>query len=361
MKKLFLALSAVVCVVAAVGFCAVEKPLEAFVCVYAIPAALAISFGNPHCLGVKGVVFDVQLTNYAHGIAPDFTSSLAELMAPQCIAPAASGQYIAFDDDEAFRYIETRRALGGDMAMIDFPTGSPRFNCDPHALGIPTDAFELERVGEAGVQMLRESKVRTLVSRNALSREKRVFAAYEAGVSAVSGPGDWTDPTVDPVDELDAMVSDLATETGNASIDLVIGLPALKQFRKHPKVKARFPGVDIMNVNLQALVNLLMIPVRGHVGMLPIVMEKSGKAAVKTNIVGARVYALISQKNPSPFDPSAAKTFTTKLGQVDGVGIVERPPFSEVNFVAWSEDIKITGAKCVKRYDVTIGDIEAEA
>lgn len=306
---------------------------------------------------IKGIVYDVQLTNFAHGIAPDFTSSLAELMAPQCIAPAAAGQYIAFDDDEAFRYINTRRALGGDMAMIDFPTGSPTFNCEPHALGIATDNFELERVGDAGVAMLREAKTRTLISRNALSREKRVFDAYSAGVVAEGGLGDWTDPDIDPIEELDSIIADLATQTGIAKIDLILGLPALLQARKHPKVIARFPGAQMVNVNANAIQNLLVMPVTVHVGIMPIITEKTGKAGVKINIVGGKVYALISQKSPSPFDPSAAKTFTTTLGQVKGVGVVQKPPFAEVNFLDWSEDIKITGSKCVKRIDVTTGAI----
>lgn len=332
-----------------------RQPLAGLVVLVCAPTALAL--GGSVCLGIKGIAYDVQLTNFAHGIAPDYTSALAELMAPQCIAPAASGQYIKFDDDEAFRFINTRRAIGGDMAMIDIPSSSPTFNCDPHALGIATDAFELERVGEAGLTMLRESKVRTLVSRNALSREKRVFDAYSGGTTAEAGLGLWTDATVDPIDELDAIISDLATQTGIAKIDLVVGLPALLQLRKHPLVKARFPGANMINVNASAITNLLLMPVNVHVGIMPIITEKTGKAGTKTNIVGAKVYALITQLNPSPFDPSAAKTFTTNQGQARGVGVVEKPPFSEISYVDWSEDIKITGTACVKRVDVTVGAI----
>lgn len=315
-----------------------------------------ISMGTP-LLGIRGIAYDVQLTNFAHGIAPDFTSTLAEIMAPQTVAPAAAGQYIAFDDDEAFRYIDTRRALGGDMAMIDMPSTSPKFACDPHALGIPTDRFEYERVGDAGLTMLRESKIRTLVSRNALSREKRVFNAYADGTSAESGLGDWTDAAIDPIDQLDQIVSDIATQTGQAKIELVIALDALRQLRKHPKVIARFPGADMINISAQRIAQLLIMSVTPHIAMIPIAMEKTGKAASKTTIGASKVYALISQANPSPFDPSAAKTFTTRQGQVDGVGFVEKPPFIEVNFMAWSEDIKMTGTKCVKRIDVTTGAI----
>jgi hypothetical protein len=350
MKKFFL----FVMLVTAALFFVNERFLLSYLSLFAAGAVYQMPTAS---LCIKGIVFDNQATNFAHGIAPDFTSALAELMAPQCVQPAASGQYVQFDDDEAFRYIETRRALGGDMAMIDMPSDSPTFNCNPHALGIPTDSFERERVGDAGLQMLRESKIQTLVSRNALSREKRVFAAYEAGVAAQAGPGDWTDPDVDPIEELDEQVSTLASETGNANIDLVFGLPAMKQIRKHPKVKAYFPGVEVMAITPERIAQLLILPVRIHVGILPIAMEKTGRAAAKVNIVGSRIYALLSQKNPSPYDPSAAKTFTTRLGQVDGVGFVERPPFAEINFMAWSEDIKITGSKCVRRIDVTTGAI----
>lgn len=305
----------------------------------------------------KGISYDVQLTSFAHGIAPDFSSSLAELMAPQCIAPAASGHYIAFDDDEAFRYIDTRRALGGDMAMIDFPTSAPTFNCNPHALGIATDDFELQKVGELGLQQLRESKVRTLVSRNALSREKRVFDAYANGTTAEAGLGTWTSATVDPIDEIDTIISDLVTQTGVSKVELVISLPALKQLRSHPKIKARFPGADVISISPDAITRMLILPVTIHVAMMPIVLEKTGKAGTKVNIVGSKVYALISQANPSPYDPSAAKTFTTTRGQAKGVGVFLKEPFAEVSYVDWSEDIKITGSKCVKRIDVTTGAI----
>lgn len=305
----------------------------------------------------KGIAYDVQLTNFAHGIAPDYTSMLAELMAPQCVSPAAAGQYVEFDDDDAFRYVETRRAMGGKGARLTIDSDEPTFSCDPHSIEIPTDSFEKEKVGDAGTPMLREAKVRTLVSRNALSREKRVFNAYEAGTTAEAGLGDWTDPDIDPIEQLDQIISDLATQTGIAKIELVFGLPALRQIRKHPKVRDLFPGAQAININAAAIQSLLIMPVNMNVGILPIVIEKVGKAGNKTNIVGARVYALITQKNPSPFDPSAAKTFTTRLGQVDGVGMYEEPPFAEINFMAWSEDIKITGSKCVKRIDVTTGAI----
>lgn len=320
---------------------------------------VASAAGTPvsQCLGNRHMSFDVQMTNFAHGIAPDFSSSLAEIMAPQCVAPAGSGHYIAFDDDEAFRYVETKRALGGKMAMIDMPTNSPKFDCDPHAIGIPTDVAEHEKVGESGVPMLRESKVKTLVSRQALSREYRVFKLYEDGTDAEGGLGVWTNKDKDPIAEINSIVVTLMIQTGQSQIHVVIGLKALEQLGKHPKVLARFPGAEVVTVTAEMLKKLIMVPVVVHVAALPIALEKTGKAANKFVIGGDKVYALVTQKNPSPYDPSAAKTFTTRLGQVQGVGFYEEKPFAEINYMAWSEDLKMTGDQCVKRIDVTLGDI----
>lgn len=299
----------------------------------------------------------VALTAFAHGIAPDYTSPLAEIMAPQCVAPAASGNYLSFDDDEAFRYVNTRRALGGKAVRIELPATSPSFDCKPHAIEIPIDNFEMEKVGEAGAPVLRESKVRTLVSRNAISREQRVFQAYADGTTAETGLGVWTDATKDPIDEINTIVIAVALNTGSANVHLTIALNALQQLGKHPKVLARFPGAQVVNVNASMLAQLLLIPVTVHVGMMPIAMEKTGKAAVKGFVGSAKVYAFITQANPSPYDPSAAKTFTTKLGQVDAVGTYLEQPFAEINFMSWSEDIKLTGTQCVKRIDASIGAI----
>lgn len=313
--------------------------------------------GMSQCLGVKGLSFDVQMTSFAHGIAPDYTSSLAEIMAPQCVAPAAAGNYIAFDDADAFRYVNTRRALGGKGQRLTIDSTAPSFSCDPHSIEIPIDQFEKEKVGDAGLQMLREAKTRTLVSRSALSREYRVYQAYADGTSAESGLGVWTDDDKDPIDEINSTIVALALATGNRNIHLVVAMDALMQIGKHPKVQGRFPGAQLINVTAEVLQKMLIIPVQVHVGMMPIATEKVGKTASKTFVGTAKIYAFISQPNPSVFDPSAAKTFTTRLGQVQGVGMYEEPPFAEIQFMAWSEDIKMTGTACVKRIDVTLGTV----
>lgn len=306
---------------------------------------------------MPGINYDVQLTNFAHGIAPDYSSRLAEIMAPQCVAPAAIGHYVAFDDADSFRYLDTKRTLGGKGVRIELNTSARKFSCDPHAIEIPTDVFEQERVGEAGMTMLRESKIRTLVSRNALSREKRVYDAYANNVSAIGGVGGWTDSTAQPIDELNAVITDLMIQTGQRNVELVVALDALRQIAKHPNVKSQLAHSNIINFSGTVLEQMLMVPVKVHVGMMPIATEKAPKAATKGIIGSGKIYALISQANPSPFDPSAAKTFTTKAGQVDGVGFYQELPYAEINFMSWSEDIQITGAACVKRIDVSLGAI----
>lgn len=306
---------------------------------------------------MPGIAYDTQLTNFAHGIAPDYTSALAEIMAPQCVAPSAAGHYQRFDDDEAFRALETRRALGGKGARIEI-TGTPgKISCEPHSIEIPIDSFEYEKVGEAGMPMLREAKVRTLVSRNALSREKRVYDAYANGTTPEDGLGVWTDAAKDPIDEINAIVTDLMTQTGQSDVKLIVALDSLRQIAKHPKVKAALAHSNVINFSANILKQMLMVDVDVRIGTMPIALQKAPKAAVKGIIGSGKIYATITRANPSPYDPSAAKTFTTKVGQVDGVGMYLEPPFAEVNFLAWSEDIQLTGTQCVKRIDVSLGPI----
>lgn len=309
-------------------------------------------------MAAQGIEYDVQLTNFAHGIAPDLTKPLAELMAPQCVAPAGFGHFVKFDDDEAFRWADMRRARGGDIAMIEMPSNSGKFSCDPFALGIPIDVDEKRAVGDAGMSQLRESKTRTLMSREAVSREKRVFDAYDAATTALAGLGVWTNAAKDPIDELDGMISDLATATGSSDINLVVSLSALRQIRKHPKVRGLFPGSSAgINVNAGVLAGLLIMPVNLKIASMPIAMEKSGKTASKVLIGGGKIYAFVSAANPSPYDPSAFKTFTTTQGQVRGIASYQKPPFVEVLYMDYSEEILLTGAQCVSRIDVTTGNI----
>lgn len=305
--------------------------------------------------------YDSHLTNFAHGLAPDINKGLADIMAPEVEAPSAGGHYKSYDTDDAFRVYDTRRALGGKGRRIEMDATDPRFDCSPHALEIAIDDFEYEKAGAGNENRLKEAKVKTLISVNALSREKRVFDVYEAGTTAEVGAGDWTDPTVDPIDELDAIIADLAIETGRTPTDLVLGLPALQQARKHPKVMSRFPGIAMLNINAKAIEGLLILPVRVHIGMLSYTSAKPGKKGVaKETIVGSRVYALLNTPSPTEFDPSAAKTFVTRRGSVQGVRLYREEPHADIAELDWSEDIKLTGAMCVKRIDVTTGSISEE-
>src|SRR4029450_6216893 len=131
----------------------------------------------------------------------------------------------------------------------------------------------------------------------------------EAGTTAEVDLGVWTDDDKDPIAEINAVLVALATQTGIAKIDLVVGLNALEQIGKHPKVQGRFPGAQLINVTATVLEKMFLIPVKVHVAMIPFVAEKVGKAGNKAIIGGSKIYAIISQKNPSPYDPSAAKTF----------------------------------------------------
>lgn len=303
------------------------------------------------------VAYNPTLTSYAHGLAPDLTKGLADILAPEVVVPAGMGQYKKFNDEQAFRIYETRRAMGGKGRRIEFEATDPKFDCSPNALEISIDDDERSKAGADNESRLEEAKTKVLVSSAALARESHVLSAYDVGTVAEGGVGVWTSAAVDPIDELDEILADLATQTGMMPSDLAIGLPAMQQIRKHPKVKARFPGIEILSIGPSQLAALLIFPVRIHVGILSKAINKPGKAGGKANMMGARIYAVVNTPSPTEYDPSAAKTFTTNSGGVRGVKKYREEPHADILLVDWSEEIQITGTACVKRIDVTTGAI----
>lgn len=304
------------------------------------------------------VAYNPTLTNYAHGLAPDISKGLADILAPEVVVPAGAGQFKAYDDDQAFRIYNTRRAMGGKSRRVEFEAEDPKYDCSPHGLEIAIDDAEKDRAGEDNVPRLEEAKTKVLVCTASLAREKRVLDMFEEGTQAVGGAGDWVDPDVDPIDELDGILADLATQTGQVPTDVCIGLPALQQLRKHPLVRARFPGAPVVSINAAAITSLLILQVNVHIGVLSATTVKPGKVGNKANMLGARIYALVNSANPTEYDPSAAKTFVTNRGGVRGVKKYRDEPHADILLVDWSEDARITGTKCVKRIDVTTGPME---
>lgn len=302
----------------------------------------------------KQASLNPTLTNYATGLAQDITSSLAEFLAPQVEVPSTLGQYKKFDDKNAFQLYNTARAMGGSATRIEFNADDAHYNCKPQALEIAIDDAERDAAGEDDTLRLDESKVRTLVTTSTVSHEYKVVQAVVNAVTPEAGYGAWSDPDADPIEELDALIEAISTQTGMLPNRLALGLPAWRAARSHPKIRARQPGADLIGLTPAQFAAMLLNPsIEIRIGILSSDSTKMGKAAAKANIVGANALLFIGSQNPTQYDPSFAKTFTGRKGGVTSVRSYREEPFSDVHLVDWSEDIEITGTLCGKRLAIT--------
>jgi len=293
--------------------------------------------------------YNGRLTNYAVGIAQDTASAIAEFICPTVKVPQANGQFKKFDDKNSFQVYETARALGTQPNRIKMESTDPYYNCKPQGLQITVDDAEKEAAGP-DVQLLENSKIKTLVTTTNLSHEDKVLAMVKANVTAVGGVGVWSNPANDPVADIDAQILAISIATGQMPNRIVFGIGAWSVFRNHALVKARQPGAELIGLTLaQAAAMLLNPAIEIKVGVLSKDTTKFGAAKNAVNIVGAEVFIFFASANPTQYDPSFAKCFTTLRGSVDSVLTHREEPIMDVHSVLWSEDPQVVSTACGKR------------
>jgi hypothetical protein len=297
--------------------------------------------------------YNPTLTNYAQGLSQELTSRLADFMMPRVPVPSGSGQYKKYNDKVAFQVYETARAVGGEATRIHFDATDPHYNTKPHALEVGIDDEEREKAGDhQGV--LERGKISTLVQNAALSREKKIIDIIKAGVTAVANIGDWTNPDIDPVAQIDAQIIAINLATGRLPNRIAWGLSAWAQFRNHVKVKERQPGAALIGLTTAQANSMFIAPLQHEVGTLVYDQTKFGKTKNNKMLMGDDVFIFYASPSPDQFDPSFAKCFSTGRGSVESVmSYREEKSFSDIYRVNWGEDPQVVSTAAVRRITTT--------
>lgn len=301
-------------------------------------------------MSAKSATVNHTLTNYASGVAADSASALARFLCPLVPTGGAFGQYKRYSDKNAFQVHDTSRAIGGDRKRINFEADDPYYNCQPQGLEIPVDDHELDRAGETADRMVR-ARTRTLVLSSLLSHEHKVFTAARAGVSATAGVGEWSNAAKDPLDELDSQIAAISDATGIIPNRMVLGLVAYRVLKNHPLVLKRLTGSANANATLEVLASLLINPaIEIRLGLLSRDTTKFGVGKSASNLVGAEAFIFCGTDNADEYDPSFMKCFSTTGGLVESVRQYRADrAASDVYYMDWSEDIKVTSSACARR------------
>jgi hypothetical protein len=303
-----------------------------------------------------------QLTTFAQGHMNDLADAraLAERLAPSTPVPGSTGQFKKFNDKNSFLPEDTARALGGDPKLIAFSASDDTYSCKPQALEVRVDQAEIDAAGSGagalGQQLLREGKVAALLNKAALSHGVQVVTAVLAAVSAQAGRGNWSNPDVDPIAQLDEQLQGLSGDCGSAmNIKLTMDIGAWSALRNHPKVKARCTGVQVGGITRDQLGGLLLFPVDVFIASL--VKDNSGLGLVsnKTRVMPSELLLHYSVPNATLYDPSPFKTFTVGMGSpFSGVRSYQAPNgLWEGHLIDWSRDIQQTSTLAMRRLTIS--------
>lgn len=294
--------------------------------------------------------YNGRLTSYAAGQSSvAIENDLSDWIFPRVPTGVSNGQFKRYSGKNAMQVYETLRAIGGNATRIKFESDDPFFNCKPNALEVPIDDSERDAAGDIdGAQSaLEESKVKTLVSNAKISRAVRIQGIID-GLTPISGKGVWSADESDPILELNQEIERITTVTGgHVPNRLAIGLSVWMRLCSHPAVLARLGDTTVKSVTQAQFTAMLAFPVQVKVGTISRDKKKFGVGKDAEQVFGAKVLLFLGNDNPTVYDPSFGKTFSTKKGGVDQVwSYRENGARSDIYAVDWSEDTQVVYAEC---------------
>lgn len=295
------------------------------------------------------------LTNFAQGLVQDLGATLADFIAPPVVVLATIGHFKKYDDKNQFQAVDTARAVGGPARRVEFAASDPTYNCQAQALEIALDDAERDAAGDQDPLLLEQAKTRTLVTTAALSHEEAVFAAIAAGLTATANAGNWSNPDIDPVAQIDAVIQTIAIATGRMPNRAVFGIAAWSAFRNHAKVQKRQPGAALIGLTTGQAAQMFLQPgLDVRVGVLSKDTRKFPAAKSASNVVGSEVYVFYSSPAPDLYDPSFAKTFLGGRGGIQAVRMY-RAESNRSDMIAldWARDIQVINSAAGARLTIS--------
>jgi hypothetical protein len=305
-----------------------------------------------------------QLTAYAQGLWNDLAdvTKLAERLAPTTPVPGAAGQYKKFDDKNSFLPEKTARPLGGDPVLISFNATDASYSCQPQALEVRVDKAEMEAAGSQGGEvandLLDQGKIKALLNKTALSHVLDVTSAVLAAVTATPARGNWSNPDIDPIDQIDEMLLGLTGDCGSTqNIKITMDIASWNALRNHPKVKARAlfgAASNLASISTDQLNSALIVPCDIMVANIVYDTTRLGQTSSKARAMAGTFLAHYSVPGATLYDPSAFKCFTVGGGSFLGNVFTYTAPNQlwRGHLVEWSRDIEQTSTLSMRRLTI---------
>ncbi len=305
------------------------------------------------------VILNQAMTDYAAGVAQDEQArmDLIKILAPTVVTGSMLINYIKYDDDNMFQRLKTKRGVGGRARRMEFAGDPVTLELAPNSLEIPLDDIERKRAGAAmeggaaALNTLVQAKTKTVVVTAYNSHLGEVVDAYTNNVAAEKGLGDWLNPNVDPIDEIDGILVDLSRYMTPSHLVFDVGV--WRVLKNHPKVVGRFKATA--GVTLDMVMGLLAVPT-----IKPVISSVAfnglgfnNAAQTKKGVLAGEMFALYNSASPTQYDASAFKTFSTTENLFAGVfEYRDEATRSDVYSLDWDAQVQQTSTKLVKRITV---------
>jgi len=316
------------------------------------------------------------LTDFATGHMNDLadTYEYAERICPTVSVPGLHGQYKKFDDVNSFQIYNTRRANGADPTRIMFAAEDEYYNCAPQALEITIDEAEKLAAGTSNPvaqQLLEQGKTKALMNAVALSYAYNRTNYVLNNVTAVANRGNFSNPNIDPIDQIDEQIDQLSGICGSINnIKITMDVSAWRAIRTNALSKRRLVGVKLGEITLQEFQDMLIFPCDTKVyslsyipapgtgpaggGSQTVNTPTAGEFTTPVRFLSGVVLIHYSVPNPTLYDPSAFKAFTVGSQNVQAIRTYQDPAGFYSGIIAdWSEDIELTSSKAIRRLTIS--------
>ncbi len=294
----------------------------------------------------KSDSFNELLTQYAQGAYqnPSEDLDLTRVFFPALKVGANIGEYDKYKWDPALTAVNTLLARDGSARRIQMEKRPAYWNCKPNALEIITFAPDTMQEDAA---MLREDKLRTLLSAQFVSRNVQAVNKVKSATQAVSGLGVWSNANKDVITELDTLLRGVVTGTGRKANKLVMGRQAWATLRNHASIKERAVGLAY-GITPKALTEMLTY------GGLEIIVADSAALVdgQMTELLATDVIALYNEDTPSRADLSFGKEFTLMPNGPEVLSYDERA-INHGDVLMWSSDCQVTNPNAASRLVVS--------
>jgi hypothetical protein len=291
------------------------------------------------------------LNQFAKGLFQDTSSPVADFLAPVVPTGAAEFSIIDYGQRSGFQTPDARRAIGGDSSAV--VTDGERINVSlqPYALHDMIDNHELDRAttGE-GSRILREARVRNLVSQAGNSRLNETLTTLRAGVSAAAQT--WGSST-DVISAIDEKMKEIADSIGLLPNRVVFNLGAWEAFKNNSTVIDRYPGAVTAAPQIGGIGSLFLNPDTKCMMSTSVFDTKIRQTSAKANALTSDVWIYYSSESVDMFDPSAFKTFRVRNNPFGGVRVVQKD-FGEKVITEWTEAAFVNNVAAAKRLDITV-------